>query len=286
MELLVVVAILAVLMGLLLPAVQRVRAAADRSTCSNNLHQIGLALHMYHDTNGLMPPGCTSPSNNHRYPFMSWCSYLLPYVDQGPLWEQEMGAYATDRNFLTNAHAASRVQVLKVFACPADGRSTRPAQLSNFGFTFYHGVEGTDYLAKDGVLYLDSRTRLADVSDGLSNTLLAGERPPSPDEVLGWWYAGWGQNKSGSLDFVLGVREINSHDGSMGAATNCWTGPYFFSPGTVTNPCDALHFWSLHSGGGNFLFADGSTRFLSYSADGVMPALATRAGGETVNFVE
>jgi prepilin-type N-terminal cleavage/methylation domain-containing protein/prepilin-type processing-associated H-X9-DG protein len=287
LELLVVLAIFAVLMGLIVAAVQRVRAAADRTTCSNNLHQLGLALHMYHDAHGVLPPGCSSPSGNNPYPFISWCSYLLPYVDQGPLWEHEKAAYASDRDFLSPPHAAYRAQVLKVFACPADGRSTQPGQpspMSFFAFTSYLGVEGTNYLTMDGVLYLDSRTRLADITDGLSNTLMVGERPPSPDQTLGWWYAGWGQAQTGSMDMVLGVRELNSGDIFLREARKCWSGPYFFSPGAVRNPCDPFHFWSLHPAGGNFLFADGSTRFLAYSADPLMPALATRAGGETVDF--
>jgi prepilin-type processing-associated H-X9-DG protein len=169
---------------------------------------------------------------------------------------------------------------LKIFACPADARSSRPSERSNIGFTFYLGVEGTDYLAQDGVLYLDSRTKASRITDGLSNTLLVGERPPSADEVFGWWYAGTGQADSGSCDMVLGVRELNVWDGTR----RCWRGPYFFSPGKVENPCDMFHFWSLHPGGANFLFADGSVRFLAYSADAIFPALATRAGGEAVEM--
>lgn len=289
-ELLVVLAIIAVLIGLLLPAVQRARAAADRATCSNNLHQLGLALHMYHDAQGVLPPGCNSPSGNNPYPFMSWCSYLLPYVEQGPLWDLEKAAYAIDRDFLSPPHYEYRAQVLKVFACPADGRSTRPGQPTPnpaflFGFTFYLGVEGTNYLTMDGVLYLDSRTRVTDITDGTSNTLLVGERPPSPDQQFGWWYAGWGQAQSGSMDMVLGVRELNSGDVNLLEARRCWSGPYFFSAGTVSNPCDTFHFWSLHLGGGaNFLFADGSVHFLPYSIAPLMTALASRAGGEAANL--
>ena len=100
--------------------------------------------------------------------------------------------------------------------------------------------------------------------------------------MLGWWYAGWGQAQSGSVDIVLGVSEVNSGDGFLGAAANCWRGPYFFSPGSVQNMCDPFHFWSLHPGGANFLFCDGSIRFLAYAQAPIMSALATRAGGEVV----
>jgi prepilin-type N-terminal cleavage/methylation domain-containing protein/prepilin-type processing-associated H-X9-DG protein len=284
-ELLVVIAIIGVLVGLILPAVQRVRAAADRTACSNNLHQLGLALHMYHDAHNVLPPGCTSPNNNNPYPFMSWCSYLLPYVEQGPLWAAETAAFAQNPDFLTPPHDALRAQVVKVFACPADPRSAQPGQLGPsklIAFTDYLGVEGTNYLTDNGVLYLGSRTHMADVTDGLSNTLFVGERPPSPDARLGWWYAAWGQAQSGSVDMVLGVREINSGDGFLEEASNCWPGPYFFSPGRIQNPCDPFHFWSLHPGGANFLFGDGSVRFLTYASDPLMPALASRAGGEVI----
>jgi prepilin-type N-terminal cleavage/methylation domain-containing protein/prepilin-type processing-associated H-X9-DG protein len=280
-ELLVVVGIIAVLVALILPSVQRVRAAADRTTCSNNLHQLGLALHMYHDANKVLPPGCTSPKNRNPYPFMSWCSYLLPYVEQGSLWADEKAAFAQDRDFFSAPHAGLRTRVLDILTCPADTRSARSGRPS---FTDYLGVEGTNCFSHDGVLYLDSAIRLGEVSDGLSNTLFVGERPPSPDGVLGWWYAGWGQVQSGSVDMLLGVRELNIGDPAIGAARNCWAGPYFFSAGTLDNLCDPFHFWSLHSGGANFLFGDGSSRFLAYSADPVMPALATRAGGEIVEL--
>ena len=80
---------------------------------------------------------------------------------------------------------------------------------------------------------------------------------------------------------ILGVRERNILLGRLGS---CPPGPYQFRPGTVTNQCDMFHFWSLHDGGAHLLFADGSVRFLTYDADGILPALATRAGGEVVNW--
>jgi prepilin-type processing-associated H-X9-DG protein len=140
------------------------------------------------------------------------------------------------------------------------------------------GVEGTNSLKQDGLLFLDSHVRPTDVTDGLSNTLAFGERPPSPDSLFGWWYAGWGQDKDGEGEMVLGARTKNNQVW----VSDCPVGPYHFQAGDRKNPCDTFHFWSFHTGGANFAFADGSVRFLSYSADGILPALATRAGGEAV----
>jgi prepilin-type processing-associated H-X9-DG protein len=140
-------------------------------------------------------------------------------------------------------------------------------------------VSGTNQFRKDGVLYLDSQTRFAAITDGLSQTLFVGERPPSAQGNFGWWYGGWGQNKDGSGDTVLSVRERNLNSIY---APGCPVGPYEFGPGRIDNQCDTFHFWSLHIGGGaHFLFGDGSVRFLRYSAAPLMPALATRSGGET-----
>jgi prepilin-type processing-associated H-X9-DG protein len=110
---------------------------------------------------------------------------------------------------------------------------------------------------------------------------MVAERPPSADLNFGWWYGGGGQSKDGSGDSVLGVREM--YVGPFGSGQLCPAGPYHFGSGEISNQCDAFHFWSLHSGGANFLFCDGSVRFLAYSADSILPALATRAGSERVS---
>ncbi len=122
--------------------------------------------------------------------------------------------------------------------------------------------------------------RLGDITDGTSHTLMAGERPPSSDNSLGWWYAGTGQSQDGSADMVLGV---NERCVSPTYISQCPPGPYAFGPGRSSNPCDAFHYWSLHFGGAHFLFADGSVHFLAYAAAPLMPALATRSGGEAVS---
>jgi prepilin-type processing-associated H-X9-DG protein len=171
-----------------------------------------------------------------------------------------------------------------VFLCPSDGRIRRsqPVGLdrAEVAFTSYLGAEGTDVSRADGVLYLDSRVRLGDITDGTSNTLLAGERPPSANLNFGWWYAGWGQNKTGSAEMVLGVRELSVHPSLL----HCPPGSNKYQAGRTSQMCDTLHFWSLHIGGAHFAFADGSVRYLAYSADPLMPALATRAGSEAVEL--
>jgi prepilin-type processing-associated H-X9-DG protein len=110
---------------------------------------------------------------------------------------------------------------------------------------------------------------------------MVGERPPSSDGAAGWWYGGWGQAKEGSADMVLGVEEQYA---SPYYVVDCPPGPYLFAPGGLNDTCATFHFWSLHPGGANFLFADGSVHFLHYDAAPIMPALASRAGGEAVSL--
>lgn len=275
-ELLVCIAIVSVLVGLLLPAIQKARSAVQRTTCANNLRQIGIALHGYHDSHQAFPPGVHGPLSL-PYPFMSWNTAILPHLDQDNLWNSICGAYLQDPNFLDIPPHVHRGTVVPIFACPGDPRSLAPAQKLlpvEIAFTSYLGNEGTDYRREDGVLFLDSAIRMADVADGTSNTLLVGERPPSADEKLGWWYAGWGQSQDGSAEMVLGVSELNA------SYPECVRGPYRFGQGRIDNQCDCFHFWSLHAGGGNFSLIDGSVHFLPYSAYAIMPALATRAGSE------
>lgn len=281
LEFLVVIAVLAVLIGLLLAGVQRARSAALRTQCQNNLKQIGLALHGYHGTSEHFPPGVSVLADAGAYPFMSWNTRILPLLEQEQLWTNAVQAYALDSDFLHNPPHSDLGRVVKTFACPADPRTLESRQLSpalQVAFTAYLGVEGTNQYLQDGMLYLDSTTRIVDVTDGTSNTLLVGERPPSADGVLGWWYAGEGQSRDGSGDMVLGARELNVSVYGRG----CGRGPFQFGPGQPDNQCDAFHFWSLHSGGANFLFVDGSVHFIPYSSASQLPFLATRAGGEAL----
>ena len=287
-ELLVAIAIIGILMGLLLGAVQKVRAAAARADCQNRLKQLALALHNRHAAFGVLPPGHRSGSNPQKQAFSGWTLDILPELEQGAVYDAGTLAYRQlPTPFLSPPHTPLTT-VVAAFACPTDPR-VREAQFSipdgvRAALTSYLGVSGTDSPTRLGVLFSDSKVRLTDVTDGTSNTLMIGERPPSHDFRLGWWYAGLGQDGKGAAELILGVRERNQLVPSFGSS--CGPGPYGFTPAPLgfADPCGTFHFWSPHTGGANFAFCDGSVRFLRYDADAVLPALATRAGGEVVNL--
>jgi type II secretory pathway pseudopilin PulG len=210
LELLVVIAIVAVLIGILVPAVQKIRAAAQRTVCTNNLKQVGLALHQYHGAHGVLPPGCSFQNGADPFLHMGWLTRLMPYLEQDALWQQAVSAFGRERFFETPPHFPILGQVVRTFICPSDDRNQAAWDYGVFqvAFTDYLGVEGTNLRLRDGVLFTDSRVRLTDITDGTSRTLGAGERPPSAGHSLGWWYAGWGQEQTGSAESILGVREL------------------------------------------------------------------------------
>jgi prepilin-type processing-associated H-X9-DG protein len=301
-ELLVVIAIIAILIGLLLPAVQKVRAAADRTNCVNNMKQLGLALHNYHDQNGTLPKGTTEhapypPTDSRQW--LSWMGRILPWIEQSALFSQMEAAYqsqAPNYDPFQNPPHKGLTTVLTMLRCPSDDRQylAQYAEGYNVAFTGYLGVNGRNVRSADGCLYWNSKVKLTDIADGTSNTFLVGERPPSADLIFGWWYCGAGQwdfsvpppdgvHNTGSCDVTMGGAEINLRTSGLPAEDGCPIGPYTFGPGTILNQCDQFHFWSLHSGGANFLFADGSCHFLTYEAGAaVMTAMSTRNGGEPV----
>ena len=275
-ELLVVIAIIGTLIALLLPAVQKVREAANRIKCANNLKQIGLALHLYYDSAQVFPQAystlkCFAPPPDDAH--LDWLSLILPYIEQDNLYKAGVDVYSTSQ--------------VALYHCPSDPRvGGYTGTLGTFGVTDYLAVDGNDFYyygpnnikdGNQGVIYRDSRTRMSDITDGTSNTVVVGERPPSPDMLLGWWtYA--------ELDTTLSAHSIflYYHTAGYGSSAVCQT-PALFSPGSLTNNCDAHHFWSLHTGGANWVFADGSVHFISYAASLIIPQLATRNGGEIID---
>lgn len=292
-ELLVVVAIIAVLMALLLPAVQKVREASNRLQCLNNLKQVATALHSYHDVNMSFPHAydaralfldpSRTPETSSRLRLIltkSWATLILPFIEQ--------------QNLESTGYADYHERHLPIYACPSDRRAvgyyTGTRGFGTQGLTDYLAVTGTmTFIGNpdvpsvrqkcNGVIYESSRTRITDITDGTSMTVLVGERPPSPDLFWGWWT--WG-----AFDASMGVRDtfaVYLSSGAGDARVSCTTMfPETFRPNNNNN-CDTHHFWSTHPGGGNWLFADGSVRFLPYQSNSVLPALATRNGGEVVN---
>jgi prepilin-type N-terminal cleavage/methylation domain-containing protein/prepilin-type processing-associated H-X9-DG protein len=272
-ELLVVIAIIGILIALLLPAVQKVREAANRSKCSNNLKQIGLALHEYVDNTGTFPQAYAE-SVGDAYP--SWCTLILPFIEQ--------------QNLKNEGFNSNKDQIVKTFVCPADPRPDLvfPGGIGGFsdrfGTTSYLAAEGTEANGTDGVMFYKSHTRFAQITDGTSQTIVVGERPPSPDLYWGWWtYRIWDATLATRVNSAL-VYSYSTGDVPLPGYYLCSSvRPYYFKPGQVTDYCDTHHFWSFHQGGAHWLYADGSVRFMPYEGSLLVPKLGTRAGGEVVD---
>src|SRR5262249_32015485 len=177
------IAIIAILIGLLVPAVQKVREAAARSQCANNLKQIGLACHEYHDSRRALPPGylATAPYPNTT-PGWGWGAFLLPYLEQDALFRQ------ITRNQPVQSSPAIQT-VLKVYLCPSDTPPDTAFAVTDATFTqvalaapsSYAATVGDDAAEADGetgngVFYRNSRTRMTDIKDGTSNTTFIGDR--------------------------------------------------------------------------------------------------------------
>ena len=162
-QLLAVIAVIAILIGLLLPAVQKVREAAARISSSNNLKQIALAAHSYHDANNAFPPGCDAQN-------FSAAVHLLPYIEQDNLYKSIDLTKSVD----DKANADARKVVIKTFLSPMDSVTKVKDEYGPTNYLFNAGSK-TDLADNDGIFYRDSKITLADITDGTSNTLLAGE---------------------------------------------------------------------------------------------------------------
>jgi prepilin-type N-terminal cleavage/methylation domain-containing protein/prepilin-type processing-associated H-X9-DG protein len=311
-ELLVVTAIFAVLIGLLLPAVQKVREAASRMSCVNNLKQLALAAHQHHDAKRKFPNGLhTVETSNGGYANGTcWQVELLPYFEQENL--KKKWDYNDFRNNVMGGRSATTAQVLQVLLCPSDQLSDpvwfvdvnpdfpQYAYASGFyGLSSYGGNAGrlsaadTSRATRDGIFFQDSSVRLADVTDGTSSTFLFGERShldPEFDRLAssyspsfgplakeGKWAAVYATSGGSIWERLLSTPVPINYRVPAGTTPDEFLGP------TGAQNTRLRAFGSGHAGGANFAFADGSARFVSESIPlDVLQALSTRAGGEVV----
>jgi prepilin-type processing-associated H-X9-DG protein len=287
-ELLVVIAIIGVLIALLLPAVQKVREAANRASCQNNLHQLGLALHGYHDSQGSFPSGYRCQSTNdpdYTAPGWGWAALLLSYVEGDNL--------AKQINYnLPVEHAdnlAARTTVLKLFVCPSDRstglftiydkNNTPLAQAATNSYAACHGV-GPDLDEElddgNGMFFRNSQVRMADITDGTSNTIAIGERASLLTQTP------WAGSVSFGTTRITPGAPTNNLDAVEEAPTLALA---HVAVHTINDAnADPEDFFTPHPSNAMFLFADGSVRAVRTGiALSVLQALATRDGGEVID---
>ena len=294
-ELLVVIAIIAILVGLLLPAIQKVRESSARTSCQNNVKQLALAIHAFHESNGTFPRNgdrnvkssgacCTSTS-------WGWHGQVLPFLDQSNLFTQ---AGVNTSAVYPNVAAET---VVKTFLCPSDNalqwrnKRANPTVVGpNPGPTNYKGIGGSNWAwgdfpnagptgnsdvfyvngtgQTDGIFFradIQFKIRLTDISDGTSSTTMIGEDVPQYSGWCSWAYA---NHTTGTAAIPLNT----NMDGKYGIANN--------EDGTWVN---TYGFRSRHTGGGIFALADGSVRFIRQTIPiALYRNLATVAGGETI----
>lgn len=253
-ELLVVIAIIGVLIGLLLPAVQKVRAAAARTQCTNNLKQIGLGMQMYQDSYGTLPTGWLTNAATQPNPGWNWTLLLLPYVEQQNLYTNiSPDTTATLKPAGTAAQNAFLQQQVKTFICPSDGSSNPLNPYYSGGIYARSNYVVNREVTGPNSSSLPANMSIQNIQDGSSNTILVGER----DTTI-------------NVGAVLNVRSNTSScsfEGRPGPGLNP-------NPKTLANKAQwttgdsaRLAFSSLHSGGANFVLADGSVHFISTSID-------------------
>jgi prepilin-type N-terminal cleavage/methylation domain-containing protein/prepilin-type processing-associated H-X9-DG protein len=288
-ELLVVITIIAVLIGLLLPAVQKVREAAARTQCINNLKQVGLALQNYHDVNKKFPPGYVSAydsSGNDTGPGWGWAAHILPQMEQDNLFHQ----IDLRQPIEAAINAQPRTVIVKSFLCPSDspplqafpvGPRSSSGQLmrtictiapANYVGNYGVGEPGVD---GDGIFYRNSAVRIEDITDGTSSTLMVGERSFRFAEAT-WVGAVTGANHALTPGSPFSYAEPAAANFVLGHTGETYKGPAY--------PEESNHFSARHTGGGNFVFADGHVTYLSSSTSyQTFKALSTRSGGEAIS---
>ena len=314
-ELLVVIAIIGILVAMLLPAVQAARESSRRTQCDNNLKQIGLAMHAYHDVVGRLPPSyVVSPSSNTLMgppdpttgdtgPGWGFLMLTLPYQEQMPLYQ----SFNVNLPCWSPANAAPAKTVLPVYVCPTAVKMTPTYNVVNaagvtlavFARSNYVGMAGrrspwdTYYDPStnlsnvappaDGVLYRNSAVGAADILDGLSQTMLVAEKTPYRSDST-WVGVVPGAVTNPAPEFAIvgpdpGASQVNAHAGP----TPQENPPIIKPPNQPLANTDEV--WANHPKGANILFCDGHVHFISEDINALVWSwMATRAGSEAVNF--
>ena len=284
-ELLVVIAIIAVLIALLLPAVQQAREAARRSQCKNNLKQLGLALHNYHDSVNGFPVGI-----QNGVTAANWRVMILPYIDQAPLYNKLNFNVSAGASFAGNGYGNNTILaslMVPVYKCPSSTLSSNAPVTNNtsLGQTHdYEGIMGANpdpagrsvgsssnyggFYTNNGLLLVNQLTRIRDCTDGTSNTIIVGEQSGviANQDIRNNYYGGWSgvtfggpvtaSNPNGADSWSSGSTSIQYAINSQTLAGGC---DNLWDPNTVLN--------SYHTGGIHVLLADGSVRFVSQNVD-------------------
>jgi len=282
-----VIAIVGILVGLLLPAVQAARESARRVQCANNLKQLGLALVNYHDLHGRLPSGYVSSissSGAETGPGWGWAALSLPYLEETPLWTT-----LDFRQPIESPDNAARKRLIPNLLCPSNDLSepTWPAEvrdaagnpvrlICDVAFGAYVGMEGSTDVGPggDGLFFRNSHVRFRDITDGCTQTIAVGERAYRLGEAT------WVGAVTGAMMFPdddegeIAVPHLKPSSAMVLSHAGLGNGPN--SPTSEIN-----QFYSLHGGGANYVFADGHVAFLPETIDyQTYRALATRAGGE------
>ncbi len=295
-ELLVVIAIIAILIGLLLPAVQKVREAAARAQCQNNLKQLGLAMHNYEQVNNRFAPGLNIPigtSSGMVFPtnalvtsgkigqppfpgkFGSWMAWILPYIEQDNV--QKNYNFDVREYGNTNGPNSIGAQKIKTFICPSDYIENEQIIYTTGGVNYYFGINS--YFANggtkswfistatfDGVFQINSKVGFNSITDGTSNTLMIGERYSKDNQWAdlpnrrGWAWS----NYNSPQDCLAGTLQPINYVMPAGVGPN---------PSFTYQDYRLSSFGSGHSNGANFVFCDGSVRFLTLTSAGDLPTL-------------
>jgi prepilin-type N-terminal cleavage/methylation domain-containing protein/prepilin-type processing-associated H-X9-DG protein len=294
-ELLVVIAIIAILIGLLVPAVQKVREAAARAECQNQLKQLGLALHGHHDSKRELPPGAISTNASASNPTgrTTWLVFILPFVEQTSVYTK----YDFTLNYNNDANKPVGLLKVPVYYCPAgsqarSGNSSEAWNGTRHLSTHYYGcmgptgqavVGGTTFTYKTnsagtnsansthGILAVNSKVRLTDIIDGTSNTIMVGERSINEVTPTANGYRAWTRGQNGgvgaskNVTFPINAKPAGDYNGS--------------------NNFNDMAFASNHTNGCNVLMGDGSARFLGETVNlNILKACASKDSREVAQL--